>query len=33
LYRKLGDAEFLDAAGEKGITHVELMKKLKARIK
>ena len=33
LYRKLGDAESLDAAGEKGITHVELMKKLKARIK
>jgi len=33
LYRKLGDAEFLDAAGEKGITHVELMKKLRTRIK
>jgi len=33
LYRKLGEAESLDAAGEKGITHAELMKKLKARIK
>jgi prevent-host-death family protein len=33
LYRKLGEAESLDAAGEKGITHAELMRKLKATIK
>ncbi len=33
LYGKLGEAEFLDACGEQGITHSELMKKLKARIK
>ncbi len=33
LYRKLGEAESLDAAGEKGSTHAEVMKKLKARIK
>lgn len=34
LYRKLGEAESLDAAGEEeGITHAEMMKKLKARIK
>jgi prevent-host-death family protein len=33
LYRKLDEAESLDAAGEQGITHAELMKKLKARIK
>ncbi len=32
LYRKLGEAESLDACGEQGITHSELMKKLKARI-
>ena len=33
LYQKLGEAESLDAAGEKGITHQELMKKLSKRIK
>ena len=33
LYEKLGEAEALDAAGEKGITHKALMKKLKAKIK
>ncbi|MFZ2446740.1 MAG: type II toxin-antitoxin system prevent-host-death family antitoxin [Syntrophobacteraceae bacterium] len=33
LYRKLGEAESLDATGEKGITHEDLMKKLRARIK
>ena len=33
LYRKLGEAESQDASGENGITHAELMKKLKARIK
>jgi prevent-host-death family protein len=33
LYRKLAEAESLDAAGEKGIIHAELMKKLKARMK
>jgi prevent-host-death family protein len=32
LYRKLGEAESLDASPEKGITHAELMNKLKARI-
>ena len=30
-YRKLDEAESLDAAAEKGITHAELMKKVKAR--
>ena len=33
LYRKLGEAEFLDAAGEKGISHEELVKKLREKIK
>ncbi len=33
LYRKLGEAEFLDAAGEKGIAHEELVKKLREKIK
>lgn len=33
LYRKLGEAESLDASGEKGITHEELMNKVKARLK
>jgi len=33
LYRKLGEAEILDAAGESGITHEQLMMKLKAKIK
>lgn len=32
LYRKLGEAESLDAAGEKGITHARLMKNLRAGI-
>lgn len=33
LYQKLGEAEILDAAGERGITHNQLMKRLKAKIK
>jgi prevent-host-death family protein len=33
LYRKLGEAETLDAAGEKGITHKQFMRQLKSRIK
>ena len=33
LYQKLDEAEVLDASGEKGITHNEMMKRLKARIK
>jgi PHD/YefM family antitoxin component YafN of YafNO toxin-antitoxin module len=33
LYRKLGEAELLDAAGEKGISHEELVKKLREKIK
>jgi prevent-host-death family protein len=33
LYQKLGEAEILDATGDKGITHAQLMKKLKARTK
>ena len=32
LYRKLGKAESLDAAGEKGITHRELIRRLRANI-
>lgn len=32
LYRKLGEAESCDASGELGITHAELMRKLRARI-
>jgi len=32
LYQKLGEAEALDAAGEKGITHNEIIKRLKANI-
>jgi prevent-host-death family protein len=32
LYQKLGEAEALDAAGEQGITHQNLMKRLKAKI-
>ncbi len=32
LYQKLGDAEALDADGEKGITHREMMQRLKAII-
>jgi len=33
LYHKLGEAEMLDAAGEQGITHRELMERLRSRIK
>jgi prevent-host-death family protein len=33
LYDKLGEAEAMDASGEKGITHEELFGSLKARIK
>ena len=32
LYQRLGEAEALDAAGEQGITHHEMMKRLKATI-
>ena len=32
-YQKLGEAEILDARGEQGISHTELMKKLKNKIK
>lgn len=32
LYRKLGEAESCDVSGELGITHAELMRKLRARI-
>lgn len=33
LYQKLGEAEVLDAAGEKGISHSDMMNTLKALIK
>jgi prevent-host-death family protein len=33
LYQKLGEAEVLDAAGEDGISHAEMMATLKAMIK
>jgi prevent-host-death family protein len=33
LYIKLGDAEYLDAAGETGISHKEMMERLRRRIK
>ena len=33
LYIKLGDAEYLDAAGETGISHREMMERLRQRIK
>jgi prevent-host-death family protein len=33
LYYKLGEAEAMDASGEKGITHEELFGRLKAKIK
>jgi prevent-host-death family protein len=33
LYQKLGEAEALDEAGEKGITHHEMMQRIKQRIK
>ncbi len=32
LYQKLGDAEVLDAAGDKGITHREMMRRLRDSI-
>ncbi len=33
LYQKLGEAEVLDAAGEKGISHSDMMNTLKSLIK
>jgi len=33
LYQKLGEAETLDAAGEKGITHREMMTRIKQQLK
>ena len=33
LYHKLGEAEVLDASGERGIAHDELIEKLKEKIK
>lgn len=33
LYQKLSEAEILDAAGEKGISHETLMRRLKNKIK
>jgi prevent-host-death family protein len=33
LHQKLGEAELLDMAGEKGISHKNFMKKLKDKIK
>jgi PHD/YefM family antitoxin component YafN of YafNO toxin-antitoxin module len=33
LYQKLGEAEAIDAAGDKGITHREMMTRLKQNIK
>ena len=33
IYQKLGEAEALDAAGEQGITHREIVDRLKANIK
>lgn len=33
LYDQLGQAELLDAAGEEGITHREMMERLRSRIK
>ena len=33
LYRKLGEAEALDASGERGISHDELFESLKEKIK
>ncbi len=32
LYQKLGEAEALDAAGEQGITHREIIRHLRANI-
>ena len=33
LYQKLGEAEALDASGDEGVPHREMMERLKARIK
>jgi hypothetical protein len=33
LYIKLGEAEILDAAGEQGISHREMMERLRSKIK
>jgi prevent-host-death family protein len=33
LYQKLGEAEVLDAIGERGISHSDLINKLKDKIK
>ncbi len=33
LYDKLGEAEMLDATGEQGISHHDLMARLRSRIK
>jgi PHD/YefM family antitoxin component YafN of YafNO toxin-antitoxin module len=33
LYHKLGEVEALDASGERGIAHDELIEKLKEKIK
>ena len=33
LYQKLSEAEYMDAMGEKGISHQAFMKQLKAKIK
>jgi len=32
LYQNLGEAEALDAAGQQGITHAEMMAQLKAKM-
>jgi prevent-host-death family protein len=32
LYQKLGEAEVLDASGEQGITHREIIKRLRVNI-
>jgi len=32
LYQKLGEAEALDAAGEQGVTHREIIRHLRANI-
>lgn len=32
LYQKLDEAEFLDASGDEGISHQEMMKRLRERI-
>ena len=33
VYQKLGEAEFLDESGERGITHNTLMRKLREKIR